>query len=54
MATTTYNVFSTVTEGDISLTFDSNYTIQLLTQSQYDALTTKSNSTLYFIKEDAE
>lgn len=54
MATTTYNVFSNVTEGDISLTFDSNYTIQLLTQTEYDAIAEKSNTTLYCIREDEE
>ena len=54
MATTTYNVFSNVTEGDISLTFDSNYTIQLLTQTEYDAIADKSNTTLYCIREEDE
>ncbi len=45
----TYNVFQNVVEGDISLTFDSNYVIRLMTQSEFDALAEKSNTTIYFI-----
>ena len=51
MVTTTYNVFGTKTEGDITISAGSTYTIAELTQAEYNALTTKDANTLYIITE---
>ena len=51
MAATTLNVFANKSEGGITIAAGSTYTIQELTQAQYNALTTKDANTLYIITE---
>lgn len=49
--TTTYDVFSTVSEGNITVAAGSNYTIQETSLSAYNSLTTKEANVLYVITE---
>jgi hypothetical protein len=52
MATTTYNVFSEATEGDITIAAGSDYTIMEMTMTDYEGLATKAANVLYVITED--
>ena len=54
MATTTYNVFAQVQEGDISVAAGGGYTIQECSLAAYNALATKAASTLYVITSTGE